>query len=83
MQDDLRTNSINTCKIQNKDHTLYNENKTFININQNEFLTNNYANLSKEIETFNTNNTCFQTQNSIYVNSTYSREYINELKVIH
>jgi len=79
----MTSNSIINSQMLKKDNTAFltSDNKNFIKMNQQEFLTNTYANLSKENDTIS-GNSCFQTQsNTIYVNSTYSREYINELKV--
>lgn len=65
--------------------TIDNNTKSYINLNQNEFLTNNYVNTSP----FRTQENdqpiekpIFPSQPSqIYVNNSYSREYVNELKV--
>lgn len=59
--------------------------KQFISMNQNDFLSNNNTNLTmlktQEIESRNDKGNVHQNSNPIYVNSSYSREYINELKV--
>jgi len=61
--------------------------RQFISINQNDFLSNNNTNLTgfktQDIQnTSDKNITNLQQQTSpIYVNNSYSREYINELKV--
>jgi hypothetical protein len=57
--------------------------KQFISMNQNDFLSNNNTNLnmSKTQELESGTEKGKNQHNPIYVNSSYSREYINELKV--
>jgi hypothetical protein len=59
--------------------------KQFISMNQNDFLSNNNTNLTmskaQELDSGIDKGKNQQNSNQIYVNSSYSREYINELKV--
>ena len=65
--------------------------RNYININQNEFVNNNNNNYSQQNINNNQENMNINDENNysrpsnsaIYVNNNYSREYINELKVIN
>ena len=72
----LKQNFANLTTIDN------NNSKNFINLNQNEFLTNNNSVIKTQENNENDRSQRRESVSSgIYVNHTYSREYINELKV--
>jgi hypothetical protein len=83
-------NSVNNSQFMKRDANIIttidnNISKQFISMNQNDFLSNNNTNLnmSKTQELESGTDKGKNQQNAIYVNSSYSREYINELKVYH
>ena len=83
-KEDLFLSSINNSLKRDTNHMTTDKDfsKQFITLNQNDLLGGN-TNLFKTQDIENVDKTNQQNASPIYVNSSYSREYINELKVIN